>query len=186
MADFASSEGHEGPLAEFAALRQEIEGRETQRQNLFNLHITASGAVFGFVLSGSRNPLLLLIIPITTYLFYARFIMHSHAIFKIGRYIRDDLTHRVPGGLRWESWHVKQPIPLRIPRFAYPSLIAFPGPSFAALIWTAATVFMGWQQATMLARISAILAWLVGLAAAGFTVALVNSTARQWYEENVS
>ncbi|WP_326629829.1 hypothetical protein OIE67_38750 [Nonomuraea fuscirosea] len=184
MTHTSPPDGHEGPLAEFAALRQEIESRETRRQNLFNLHITASGAVFGFVLAGGRSSLLLLILPITTYLFCARFAMHSYGVFKIGRYIRDDLTHRVPGGLQWEEWQEKQAVPLRIPRLVYPNFIAFPALALAALIWTAPTVFVGWPQALIAARIGALTAWTIGVVATFFCVLLINSTARRWYEEN--
>lgn len=180
------SSSHEGPIAEFSALRQEIESRETRRQNLFSLHITASGAVFSLAITVPKNSLFLLIIPISTYLFCSQFTLHAHAIFKIGRYIRDELDLKVPGGLKWEAWQERQSISIRIPRFAYPNLIAFPGVAIVALIWIAPTVFTGWQQVTLPSNVGVLLIWIVGLLATLFSFMLVNSTARRWYEENAN
>jgi hypothetical protein len=97
---------HTGPLAEFVALRTEIERRATIQWHVLALQITISGAVFGFALSGGRREALLLVIPLTTYMTFGRYI--THAVFNtlIGKYIHTELSPRVPGGLRWEEWRV--------------------------------------------------------------------------------
>jgi hypothetical protein len=46
---------HIGPLAEFVALRTEIERRATIQWHVLALQITIAGAVFGFALSGGRG-----------------------------------------------------------------------------------------------------------------------------------
>jgi len=96
-----------GPLAEFTALRAEIERRTTIQWNVLALQIAIAGAVFGFALSASRREILLLVIPIATYMTFGRYIIHAVSISRIGRYIRTDLSLRVPGGLHWEEWQRK-------------------------------------------------------------------------------
>lgn len=46
---------HTGPLAEFVALRTEIERRATIQWHVLALQITIAGAVSGFALSGGRR-----------------------------------------------------------------------------------------------------------------------------------
>lgn len=52
---FESATGFEGPLAEFAALRQELEGLSGTYQNTFALQLSAAGAIFSFALTGSGS-----------------------------------------------------------------------------------------------------------------------------------
>lgn len=68
------------------------------------LQITIAGAVFGFALSGARREALLLVIPLTTYMTFGRYITHAVFITLISRYINTELSSRVPGGLRREEW----------------------------------------------------------------------------------
>jgi hypothetical protein len=95
---------HIGPLAEFVALRTEIERRATIQWHVLALQITIAGAVFGFALSGGRREVLLLVIPVTTYMTFGRYITHAVFVTLISRYIHIELSPRVPGGLRWEEW----------------------------------------------------------------------------------
>ena len=85
--------GHEGPLAEFVALRQEMDTTQRHQQQTLVLQVTLSGAVFSFALS--RNGLigLLLIVPLSSYLFCARFMTHHRDIAFLGLYIRTELSH---------------------------------------------------------------------------------------------
>jgi hypothetical protein len=99
-------EEHTGPLAEFVALRTEIERRATIQWHVLALQITIAGAVFGFALSGGRREVLLLVVPLTTYMTFGRYITHAVFITMISRYINTELSPRVPGGLRWEEWRV--------------------------------------------------------------------------------
>jgi hypothetical protein len=95
---------HIGPLAEFVALRAEIERRATIQWHVLALQIAVAGAVFGFALAGPRREVLLLAIPVATYMTFGHYIAQIRIIDLISRYIQTDLSPRVPGGLRWESW----------------------------------------------------------------------------------
>jgi hypothetical protein len=53
--------GHDGPLAEFVALRQEIERRNLVQHGLFVLQLTSAGAILSFALSGTGHSGFLLI-----------------------------------------------------------------------------------------------------------------------------
>ena len=55
--------GSDGPLAEFTALRQEIERRNVVQHGLFALQLTSAGAIFSFALSGSGRSGFLLNCP---------------------------------------------------------------------------------------------------------------------------
>ncbi|MFI6901331.1 hypothetical protein ACIBKY_08725 [Nonomuraea sp. NPDC050394] len=180
------SNEHEGPLAEFAALRQEIEARELRRQSLFNLHVTASGAVLGYTISPYGSPLVALILPFTTYLFCARYVTHSGFVQEIGRYIRDELSAKVPGGLHWEAWHAAQPRLVRIPRLAMPTLVAFPFVSLVSLCWCLVPVAGGWSGATVLARLVVLAAWLAGCYGLFLTYRLASDIDRRWRESENS
>ncbi|MDG9675806.1 hypothetical protein [Micromonospora sp. DH14] len=46
-------EGHDGPLAEFSALRQEIQELIKAQQQLLSLQLTVSATIFGFAISRS-------------------------------------------------------------------------------------------------------------------------------------
>jgi len=97
---------HTGPLAEFAALRSEIDRRAASQWTAVALQIGIAGAVFGFALSGRHRELLLLVIPIATYTTLARYSSQMVFLKLIGRYIRTELSPRVPGGLGWEEWRL--------------------------------------------------------------------------------
>lgn len=94
----SAPEGYEGPLAEYAALRQELETRSTRQHQLFTAQLTIAGAIFSLALSDSRRTLLLLIVPFVSYLLASRHATQSHNSFMITRYLREDLAYRVPGG----------------------------------------------------------------------------------------
>jgi hypothetical protein len=49
----SGGDGTEGPLAEFAALRQEIIQRQATQHSVLALQLTISGAVFSFALKCS-------------------------------------------------------------------------------------------------------------------------------------
>lgn len=131
----ASPDESSGPLAEFAALRTEIERRATTQWHVLALQIGIAGAVFGFALSGQRREVLLLVIPIATYMTFGRYITQVAFIHLIGQYIRTDLSHRVPGGLRWEEWRLTHfPAPeVGVFAKAHFSGVVFPGVSTLGL-----------------------------------------------------
>lgn len=164
--------GHEGPLAEFAALRQEIEAR-FQRQHTFQtLQITAVAAVFSFALSNTELTGILLGIPIISYLFCGGFTSQHYAITRIGNYIRDHLSERVPGGLSWEQWRKAQGRTDRIITLNLPISLTFPGASLVSLLWVFDFVYLqpsssGWAHAALVGL------WLIGAIATALCTYLV-------------
>jgi hypothetical protein len=122
----ATPSDHQGPLAEFGALRQQILDEGARQQSIFSLQITTAGAVFGFALSGPGRNLFLLVLPITSYLFCARYYLISVRIHLAGRFIREELSGAIPGGLKWEQWllsHSRGAQPRAI--WLHPSYLAF-------------------------------------------------------------
>jgi hypothetical protein len=68
-----------GVLAEFAALRQEIERRNIVQHALFALQLTSAGAIFSFALSDESRARFLLIVPISTYRFALAMLINNPA-----------------------------------------------------------------------------------------------------------
>src|SRR3569623_2109612 len=67
-------------LAEFSALRAEIERRAGVQWNVFALQVTTAGAISSVALSRATNAALLLLIPLSSYMFGSRYILHAHHI----------------------------------------------------------------------------------------------------------
>ncbi|MEV6971334.1 hypothetical protein AB0M47_40180 [Hamadaea sp. NPDC051192] len=175
--------GSDGPLAEYVSLRQEIESRASRQQSLFVLHVTTAGAVFSFALTGGGRSAFLLILPITSYLYCARYVMLHHGTQNIAEYIRDVLSPIVPGGLGWEAWHARRPKRLPLLAWTHPSFITFPGVAALALVWTIPTVFTGWQSSAWPQQAGLLALWLIGLAAAVASHLLVLTTVRRWLRQ---
>ena len=72
-------------LAEFTALRQEVERRRSLQHNLFVLQLTFSAAVFSFALADQKRVLLLLIVPVVTYMLCGRFVSQHYGILHAGQ-----------------------------------------------------------------------------------------------------
>jgi len=159
----AESGGFEGPLAEFAALRQEIDIKSTGQSQTLTFQLTLAAAVFGFAVSRPSLSGLLLIIPIGSYLLFCRVVTQHDATKLAARYIREELSDRVPGGLGREQWLLAN-VPRRQLLGLAPLLLAFPGTSALALGWSFGLVFFQTDLSSA-ARVGLIIVWLVGLAA---------------------
>lgn len=159
--------GHEGPLAEFVALRQEVERRNNIQHALFVLQLTTAGAVFSFSLASSKHSGFLLIIPVSTYMLCARYVDHQYGAQRAALYIKDELSSRVPGGLGWESWQLANYKFVRgsTVRRINALMILFPAPGAGALAWTAASAFGSRLHLDRLQRTGFDILWLLGLAA---------------------
>lgn len=165
--------GFDGPLAEFAALRDEIQERVKAQQQMLSLQITLSGAVFGFAISRAGLTALLLIVPFSSYLLCGRLVAQHFGTLRVAKYIKEELSGQVPGGLRWEEWLEQQQ--QRRPHFlgsALPLLLTFVGASLLALAWTTGFVFVNGEIA-VIQRLGLVVLWLVGLAAAGLSTMLI-------------
>jgi hypothetical protein len=172
-----------GPLAEFTALRQEIDQRISRKYAMVMTQLTLSGAIFGFVLGDARRVPLLLVVPISSYVLCSHFIRQARWVAHIGTYIRLDLSPRVPGGLHWGDWLRDHP-PIfgrTFPRFLWvaPLLLTFPGISLLSLIWTATAMLGSHRSLSGLIVPGAL--WLFDLGITGLSAALsIEVIQRHW------
>ena len=167
--------GHEGPLAEFATLRQEIERRTVVQHALFVLQLTASGAVFSFAFTGTGHSGFLLIIPISTYMLCARYVEQQYGIRRAATYIKDELSDRVPGGLGWEAWQLANPhfVAGSTVRRANALMITFPLIGLATLVWTVGTAFGNVLRLSVMDRVGLDVVWALGVIAVATCVQMV-------------
>ena len=126
------------------------------------LQIGIAGAVFGFALSASRREILLLVVPITTYMTFGRYVSEVVYINQLGRYIRMDLASRVPGGLHWEEWRLKNLPAVEIGIFAefHFTGVFFPGVAtiaIAAIVAALNNHFAAGQNGLTIAFVAAVL-----------------------------
>jgi hypothetical protein len=120
-------------LAEFTALRTEALQAFSAESNIVALQITVTGVLFSFALTSHRTAFLL-IVPAISYVLSGRYLRNERVFSLIGKYIRLDLSRRVPG-LGFEEWYKEFPNPTQtLQQIAYgPSV--FYGISVVALVW---------------------------------------------------
>jgi hypothetical protein len=90
-------------LAEFAALRAEILQTLSQQWLILAFDLTAAGAIFSLAQS-SHNTRILLILPVVTYSLIEQYLKNFKMLMRLGEYINDILSSKVPGYLGWEAW----------------------------------------------------------------------------------
>jgi hypothetical protein len=101
--------------------------------------ITTSGAVFGFAFTSANRMPLLLIIPFSSTILAARWVLCRRLVERVSLYIRTELDPHVPGGIGYEKWLRKgtpEPPGLRrVLRQAQtgPTVLAFPALAVLAL-----------------------------------------------------
>jgi hypothetical protein len=95
-------------LAEYAALRSETERRSTIQWNVFALQIASAGAIISLAIASATNSALLLVVPLTSYMLGNRYLLHDFHVKLIHRYVRDSLSNRLSGNLRWEAWRERE------------------------------------------------------------------------------
>jgi hypothetical protein len=170
----------EGPLAEFAALRAEIQDRVRAQQQMLSLQLTLTGTVFGFTISRPSMIALLLIVPFSSYLLCARLVAQHFGILIVAKYIREELSGQVPGGLGWEQWlqtrrHAR---PYYFLGLGLPLLLTFVGSGVLALGWAAGFVLTS-HNLTAISRAGLIMVWLAGPTATALSAIMVLQMARQ-------
>ncbi|MFE2756340.1 hypothetical protein ACFXGA_30510 [Actinosynnema sp. NPDC059335] len=181
----------DGPLAEFAALRDEIQDRVKAQQQMLSLQLTFTGAIFGFALTRPGMTALLLIVPFGSYLLCGRLVAQHFGTLRVAEYIKEELSDRVRGGLGWERWLEERQ--RRRPHFlgsTLPLLITFTGAGVLALGWTAGYVF-GRHDVSAPACLGLGAFWLLGVAAAVACTVLVLQMAnrlpvRGWAQTGLS
>jgi hypothetical protein len=98
-------------LAEYSALRAEVERRANVQWNVFALQVASAGAIGSVALSTTSNIALLLLIPLASFMLGNRYILHDYHIKLIHRYISDSLSPRLHGNFKWEQWKSREMAP---------------------------------------------------------------------------
>jgi hypothetical protein len=127
---------HDAVLAEYTALRQELEGLSGRLQSTFTLQLVATATLFSFALSDPKKGSFLLVLPIVSYALCARAMTHRYGIRDIARYISEQLSPRISGELPYEEWFEKNNSLPRFVAFTHPYFVAFFGSSLGSLVWT--------------------------------------------------
>jgi hypothetical protein len=144
-------------LAEYAALRAEVDRRATVQWNVLALQLTSTGVIASLAISHASDIALLLVIPLSSYMLGSRYILHDFHLKLISRYIRDSLSERLRGHLAWESWKVSQITPDTGPRgwltptawnLLHPTRLAFEGIAWLALLTAALAAAYSWRDNT--------------------------------------
>ncbi|PPJ35813.1 hypothetical protein C5E45_23675 [Nocardia nova] len=159
-----TSDQEQGPLAEFTSLRGETAQLLSFMQNLFAFQITTAGTIFSLALSNPTRTRLLLILPFTSYALFARYSSCHFNTLRIAQYVRDELSPRVSGGLRWEQWLDRSHTPVRFIVWVNPHYVAFPGVAALSEAWTLSSVFPG-AGLSISGHVLFLLVWAAGLSA---------------------
>lgn len=141
-------------LAEYSALRAEIDQRSNVQWSVFALQIGSVGVISSLAIASTSRIALLLLIPLLSYLLGNRYILHDYHIKLIHHYIQDSLSKRLQNILRWEGWKNEHTTPdTRADRWLtptgwnvlHPTRLAFEGVSAVALA-AAALAVLTWRN----------------------------------------
>jgi hypothetical protein len=166
-------------LAEYAALRAEVDRRANVQWNVLALQLTSAGVISSLAISHASDIALLLVIPLASYMLGSRYILHDFHLKVISRYIRDSLSERLGGHLAWESWKVSQIAPDVQPghwltvagwNLLHPTRMAFEGVAWIALLAAALGAAYAWRDTTpgWGLLLGFALLWVLGALAAYF------------------
>jgi hypothetical protein len=163
-------------LAEYAALRTEVERRATMQWNVVALQLASAGAIASIAISATSNLALLLLVPLSSYLLGSRYILHDFHIKLIRRYLRESLAERLADHIQWESWRTAA---LAAPttrgwfsvtgwNFVHTTRLAFEGVGFLALVAAGLSASYYWWRTPPPWPLAAgfIASWLFGVATA--------------------
>ncbi|MBQ1063792.1 MULTISPECIES: hypothetical protein [Micromonospora] len=164
-----------GALAEYQSLRAEIDSRAKFQQQILALQLTLTSAIVAFALSSPGLLPVLLIVPLSSYLLCGRYVGQRTAMRWTTRYINEELSPRIPGGLGWAAWSQANRRPDRVLDWFIPLLICFPGAAVLALGWTLRPTFTHPHLATVVG-LGAV--WAVGLVATGISIYLLAGVLR--------
>jgi hypothetical protein len=173
---------HVGPLAEYTALRAEVDKLQELLWKVMSFQITTAGATFGFSLSSGTRAPLLLIVPFSSYMLMARWALYRRMMSRVADYITEQLEPRVPGGLRWERWIRDSRDRYRIPHLLWvnPVALMFPGVSLLAVAAVAGWLVWlhRWTSTGLIVGIAVAIAATLGLMLAILSAVLVYRTLR--------
>ncbi len=165
-------------LAEYAALRAELERRAGVQWNVVALQITSAGVVASLALSQSSHNALLLLLPLSSYVFGNRYVLHDYHMKLISRYIQESLSARLDGHLQWEAWKQNQMkigmVEKRSPsavswNVLHPTRLVFEGVAFFVLVAAALAGTVAWLDKAPAWQIMVGLSclWVLGVFALG-------------------
>ncbi len=149
-------------MAEFKALRDEINQRATYCHTILNINVVATGTVAGLVLGNTSRLDLLLILPILGPVLGLLWLDHSYAIRGMGDYINDRLRPQVCDAagdqslLGWEGYlddFERRHKLLRFLPLGVPIVVLFAAIPTFALLRVVDVIGVDWRGAI----------WLVGL-----------------------
>jgi hypothetical protein len=179
---------HIGPLAEFTALRLEIDKLNELLWKVMSFQLTTAGATFGFSLSSVGRAPFLLIVPFSSYILMARWALYRQLVSGVTNYITNELSPRVPGGLHWERWirESRGQFWVRHMLWIDPVKLMFPGVSFLAVTTVAGwlVIFHNWTSRGIALGTGLALVTAVGFALSVSSLVSVNRTLRKRAMEN--
>jgi hypothetical protein len=152
---FGAQDASQAMLAEYAALRAEVDRRATVQWNVLALQLTSTGVIASLAISHASGIVLLLVIPLSSYMLGSRYILHDFHLKLISRYIRESLSERLHGQLAWESWKISQITPDSGPRgwltptawnLLHPTRLAFEGIAWLTLLTAALAAAYSWRN----------------------------------------
>lgn len=128
-------------LAEFAALRSEVLQAFSMQWNTIALQLTTTGILVSFSLTSHARTGFLLIVPVISYILNGRYLRSERLILTAATYITNELSPRVPGGLKWEEWLRRRPNPNQYLRWLAHGPPIFSAISVTALVWLIPYIF---------------------------------------------
>jgi hypothetical protein len=143
-------------LAEFTALRAEIDRRANIQWNVFALQVASSGAIGSLAITSISKATLLLIIPMLSFMLGSRYILHDYHIKLIQDYIRDSLSPSLSGALGWTRWKMNLPQEARSSgwfsiigwKVTHSTRLAFEGVAALALISAVCLAGYAWVKSS--------------------------------------
>ncbi len=142
-------------LAEYAALRSELERRASIQWNVVALQVSSAGVVASLAISKTSYNALLLILPLSSYVFGSRYILHDFHMKLIDRYVQESLSRRLGGNLQWQAWKVNESKRATIGSTAPPAVkwnvfqptrLTFEGVAFLALLAALLAGIVAWTD----------------------------------------
>lgn len=171
-----------GPLAEFSCLRTEIIQAKQMQWNSLALQLTATGVVFSYALSGGSRAGFLLILPVVSYVLGSHYTGSYLDMQRIATYIMEELSPKVPGGLKWEEWRRHYAKTSRYPtgwRVYIPPSIAFPAISLVALVWTISYILHG-SHLSSWTRSVLVIIWVMDLIITAISLFSMSQTQKHY------
>jgi hypothetical protein len=180
-ADGESSQASGYFIAEYTALREEVQYRSQAQHTIINIALTANAAIAGLVLSGRGQPLLLLLIPPLCFALGNLYLDHARCTRRIGQYIEEELSKAAAQAgknsmvFHWEASirNDRQTVLRRIV-FTLPIFLVFVGSGLVAICFSFTTAFRPssvhnlidwWPRAVWIIEVASIafltLLWLV-------------------------